>query len=122
MPLGAVGAADRAVHRALDGERRRLDQLGPVVDRVERLEALDPARVGDGDERVELPEVLHRQRDPLLVREAPEDVGGDRAAEVRVELGEPFAREDHRRECTFAVAAGFRVHGPGLAPAIKDRA
>ena len=59
-----------------------------MVDPVERVEVLDPARVGDGDERVELPVVLHRQRDPLLVRERPEDVGGDRAAEVGVQLGE----------------------------------
>ena len=87
-PLAAVGAADRAVHGLLDGQRRRLDQLGPVVDPVERVEVLDPARIGDGDERVELPVVLHRQRDPLLVRERPEDVGGDRAAEVGVQLGE----------------------------------
>jgi hypothetical protein len=29
------------------------------------------------------------------VREAPEDVGGDGAAEVRVQLGERLAREDH---------------------------
>jgi hypothetical protein len=30
------------------------------------------------------------------VRERPEDVGGDRAAEVCVELGESLALEDHR--------------------------
>ena len=91
--LRAVGAADRAVHRALDRERRGLDQLRPVVDLVELVEAVHAARVGDRDERVELPEVLDRQRDPLLVREAPEDVGRDRAAEVRVELRETFV--DH---------------------------
>ena len=94
-PLRAVGAADRAVHRPLDREWGGLDQLRPVVDRVERVEVLDAARVGDGDEPVELPVVLHRQRDPLLVREAPEDVGGDRAAEVGVELGEAFVGGDH---------------------------
>ena len=87
-PLRAVGAADRAVHRALDRERGGLDELGPVVDLVQLVEALDAARVGDGDERVELPEVLDRERDPLLVREAPEDLGRDRASEMRVELGE----------------------------------
>ena len=58
--LRAVGTADRAVHRTLDGERGGLDQLRPVVDGVERIKALDAARVGDGDERVELPVVLHR--------------------------------------------------------------
>ena len=89
-PLRAVRAADGRMHRALDGGRARLDQLRPVVDLVERVEVRDAARVGDGDEAVELPVVLHRQRDALLVREAPEDVGGNRAAEVRMQLGEPF--------------------------------
>ena len=57
-PLRAVRAADRAVHGALDRERRRLDQLRPVVDLVELVETLHAVRIGDGDERVELPEVL----------------------------------------------------------------
>src|ERR671936_970520 len=78
------------MHRALDREWARLDQLRPVVDPVERLEAVDAAWIADRDEPVELPVVLDRQRDPLLVRKAPEDVGGHRAAEVRVQLGEAF--------------------------------
>ena len=41
------------------------------------------------------PVVLHGQRDTLLMGEAPEDVGGDRAAEV-VELGETLFGGDHR--------------------------
>src|SRR5580765_213131 len=86
--LRAVGAADRRVHRALDRERARLDQLGPVVDLVEGVERVDAARVGDRDEPVELPVVLDRERDALLVGEAPHDLGGNRRAEVRVELGE----------------------------------
>jgi hypothetical protein len=101
--LGAVRAADRAVHRALDGDRRRLDQLGPVVDRVERVEVLDAARVGDGDERVELPVVLDRERDALLVRQRPEDVRGDRAAEMRVQLGQ--APVGHRASLREALSS-----------------
>ena len=93
-PLRAVGASDRAVHRALDGERGGLDQLRPVVDPVELVEVRHPARVVNGDERVELPEVLHRKRDALLVGEAPEDVGGDRASEMGVQLREPLAVHD----------------------------
>ena len=93
--LGAVGAADGAVDRPLDRERGGLDQLGPVVDRVERVEVVDPAGVGDGNERVELPVVLDRQGDPLLVRETPEDLRGDRAAEVGVELGEALGGGEH---------------------------
>src|SRR5215831_6912371 len=73
-PLRAVGAADRRVHAPLDRERRGLDQLRPVVDRVERVEAGDPARVADGDEAVELPVVLDGERDSLLVSKAPQDV------------------------------------------------
>src|SRR5205085_12527959 len=61
-------------------------------DRVEGVEVRDAARIGDGDEPVELPEVLDRECDPLLVREAPEDLGGDRAAQVRVQLGQALHR------------------------------
>jgi hypothetical protein len=60
-----------------------------VVDRVERVEVLDAARIGDGDEAVELPVVLDRQGDSLLVRKAPQDLGRNRPAEVSVQLGEP---------------------------------
>jgi hypothetical protein len=86
--LRAVRAADRCVHRALDGDWARLDQLRPVVDLIERVEIRDAAGVRDRYEPIELPVVLYRERDALLVGEAPEDVGGNRAAEVRVQLGE----------------------------------
>jgi hypothetical protein len=85
--LRAVGAADRRVHRALDRERARLDQLRPVVDRVQSVQIRHPARVADRDEAVELPVVLHGQVDALLVREAPHDLRGDGAAEMGVQLG-----------------------------------
>jgi hypothetical protein len=73
-PLRAVRAADRAVYRALDCDRGGLDQLRPVVDLVELVQAAHAVRVGDGHERVERPEVPNREGDPLLVGEAPEDV------------------------------------------------
>ena len=95
-PLGAIRAADCAVYRAFDGDGRRLDQLGPVVDLIELVEALDTVRVGDGDQCIELPVVLARERDALLVRDRPEDVRRDGASEVGVQLGEPFALENHR--------------------------
>ena len=101
-PLRAVGAADRRVHGALDRQRRRLDQLRPVVDPVERVEVRHAARVADRDEPVELPVVLDGECDPLLVREAPEDVRRDRAAQVRVELGEALVE-----------------HGPSLRSRVK---
>ena len=112
--LRAVGAADRAVDGAFDGERGGLDQLGPVVDAVERVEVLDAAGVRDGDERVELPVVLHRQRDALLVRERPEDVGGDGAAEVGVQLGEPL-RQRRSAGCTSSRARRSRGARAGSA-------
>ena len=114
--LRAVRAADRAVHRALDRERGGLDQLRPVVDRVERVEVLDAARIRHGDERLELPVVLHGQGDPLLVREAPENVRGDRAAEVRVELGEALVRRrssGHSIRRALAPAPSRKATSPG---------
>ena len=88
---------------------------------VERVEVLDAARVGDGDERVELPEVLDRERDPLLVRERPEDVGGDGAAEVGVQLGEAVV--EHRAELTqvtvcylASIAAATKACSSGTKP------
>ena len=129
-PLRAVGAADRRVHRALDRDRRRLDQLRPVVDRVERVEVRHAAGVGDRDEAVEVPVVLDRQRDPLLVGEAPEDLGRDRAAEVGVELREavtihPGDRNDDRRTRSRASRGSSlgrlapRSTGLSILPAVK---
>jgi hypothetical protein len=83
--LLAIGAADRAVHRALDRERARLDDLRPLVDRVELGEPLDAARV-DRHETDEVPVVLDGKGDALLVGERPHDRRVDRATEVRVEL------------------------------------
>ena len=85
-PLRAVRAADRLVHRRLHRDRARLDELRPVVDLVERVEVRNAARVAHRHEPVEVPVVLDRERDALLVRQRPEDVGRDRAAQVRVQL------------------------------------
>ena len=52
------------------------------------VEIGDTARVGDGHEPFELPVVTRGQRNSLFVREAPENVGGDRAAEMGVQFGE----------------------------------
>ena len=112
--LRAVGAADRRVHRALDRERARLDQLRPVVDLVEGVERVDAARVGDRDEPVELPVVLDRERDALLVGEAPHDLGGDRRAEVGVELGEALL--EHGSESSRVWGGRGRTLPAPLAP------
>jgi hypothetical protein len=65
-----------------------------VADPVERVQIGNAARIRHRDEAVELPVVARRQIDALLVREAPHDVGGDRASEVRVKLGEAFLEHD----------------------------
>jgi len=84
---GTIGP-NLLIHGNLDGGGARLDEFRPVIDRVERVEVGHAARVGDGDEAVEIPVILDRQRDALTVGERPKDVGRDRAAEVRVKLGE----------------------------------
>ena len=58
-----------------------------MVQREERLERLSLA-LADGDEVDELPVVLGRKADALLVRDAPERGGVDGSAEVDVELGQ----------------------------------
>ena len=83
----AVRAADDLVDRALDGQRARLDELGPVEQLEVAVEAARPAR-RDRDEVAELPVVLRRELDPLGVGDAPHDRRGDGAAEVTVELGQ----------------------------------
>jgi len=67
-----------------------LDELGPVVQREERLERFAFA-LADGDEIDERPVVLRGKPDALLVRDAPEGGGVDRAAEVDVKLGQLIA-------------------------------
>ena len=94
-PLRAIRASDCRMHGALHCQRARLDQLRPLVDLVERRQVGDSARVGHGDERVELPVVLDRKRNALLVRERPHDLRRDRAAEVGVELRKAV-RSRHR--------------------------
>jgi hypothetical protein len=101
--LGAVAAADHPVHAALHRERAGLDQLGDVVDLVERVQAVDAARIRDRDHTVELPVVARRQSDALRVRGLPHHVRRHRPAEVRVQLGHRLVgREgtcvDHRPE------------------------
>ena len=65
----AVGAADDLVDRALDGDRARLDELGPVEQLEVAVEALGAARV-DRDQVTELPVVAGRELDALGVGDA----------------------------------------------------
>ena len=94
----AVRAADDLVDRALDGDRARLDELGPVEQLQVAVEALGPPGM-DRDQVAELPVVAGRELDALRVGDRPHDRRGDRGAEVAVELGErDLAAElgDHR--------------------------
>ena len=83
----AIGAAHDLVDGALDGQRGRLDQLGPVEEPEVAVEGMATGGRG-GDHLPEFPVVLRRQLDALLVGDAPHDGGRDCAAEVAVELGE----------------------------------
>ena len=92
----AVCAADDLVDRALDGDRRTLDQLRPVEELQVAIEAAAAAR-GDRDELAELPVILGREPDALGVRDAPHDCRRDCATEMGVELGQgPVARQNRR--------------------------
>src|SRR6185436_10494649 len=82
----AVGPADDLVHTALDGGGAGLDQLGPVEEVQVSLEGA--ATAADGDEIPELPVVLGRQPDALGVGDAPHDGGGNRSAQMDVQLGQ----------------------------------
>jgi hypothetical protein len=61
-----------------------------VIQAEERLERFALA-LADRDEVDELPVVLRRKADPLLVRDPPESRRVDRTAEVDVELSELIA-------------------------------
>ena len=94
----AVGAADDLVDGALDGDRRTLDQLGPVEELEVPVEA-SVALLGHGDRVAEFPVVARRELDPLRVGDAPHDRRRHRPAEMAMKLCERnLARElsDHR--------------------------
>ena len=89
----AVGPADDLVDGPLDGQRARLDELGPVEQLEVAVEAAGASR-RDRDEVAELPVVLRRELDPLGVGDPPHDRRRHRATEVAVELGQrDLARE-----------------------------
>jgi hypothetical protein len=67
---------DDLVHRLLDRERARLDQLRPVVEREEVFERL-LRLLANGDQIDEFPIVLGRQANSLVVRNAPHRGGID---------------------------------------------
>ena len=72
-----------------------------MVQRQEGVEGFALA-LADGDEVDELPVVLRRQPDALLVRDAPEGGGIDRSAEVDVELGQLVAERVRQLASLFA--------------------
>ena len=89
----AICAAHHLVDRALDRDRRRLDQLRPVEEVKVAVERVI-VRVGDRDHVPELPVVLGREPDPLAVGDAPHDRGCHCPAQVTMELRERrLARE-----------------------------
>ena len=98
----AVGPADDLVDRALDRERRALDELGPVEQLEVAVERAVPPR-RDRDHVAELPVVLGRELDPLGVGDPPHDRRSHRAAEMAVELRErDLARQGARHVRSIA--------------------
>jgi len=89
-----------------------LDQLGPVIQREERLERFALA-LPDRDQVHELPVVLRRKPDALVVRDAPERRGVDRAAEVDMQLGQLIA--EGMWDLTALFARGWAAHSPAAA-------
>src|SRR5262249_30053186 len=98
----AIGAADNFVDRALDGQWTRLYQLGPAEYLVILGEIVHLVGVADGDQFDELPVILTRQPDALLVSNAPHDWRVHCAANVRMQLGKSGTlRQDARRGHAF---------------------
>ena len=97
-----------------------------MVDLVELVEPLHSVRVGHGHERVELPEVLHGQRDPLFVRQGHSQTSAARAHvcdrqrrlaigkqlerglddQLRLGAGNEDRRRDFERQIPELLAAG----------------
>jgi hypothetical protein len=96
-----------------DRERAGLDQLGPVVQREERFERF-ALTLADGDEVDELPVILRRKTDTLLVRDAPERGRVNGTAEMDVELGELVP--ERMRQRLASLFARRRSADPPSAP------
>ena len=112
----AVRAADDLVDRALDGERRALDELGPVEQLEVAVERAVPPR-RDRDHVAELPVVLGRELDPLRVGDPPHDRRGHRAAEMAVQLRQrDLAREGARHARSIAEPSRPRTVPAGAQP------
>ena len=110
----AVRAADDLVHRALDGDRARLDELGPVEQLQVAVEGLGTPRV-DRDQVTEVPVVAGGELDALGVGDRPHDRRGDRRAEVAMELRErDLATQGlrHRHQSSRGRGAGDPIRRP----------
>jgi hypothetical protein len=118
----------------LDREGARLDQLGPVIEREERLEGF-PLTLADRDQIDELPVVLRREADALLVRDPPQRGWVDGTAEVDVELSELVSEGMRQRLASLFArrrsadppaaprrgGTALRVLGPDRVPVIVGR-
>ena len=105
----AVLLADHLVDGALDRRGRALNLLRPLVHDLQvAVEAVH--LVGRrGDQLDELEVVLHRQLEALLVGDGPEDVRGDGAADVNVQVDQLAG---HGFECHIVIPGeSVVVHG-----------
>src|SRR5438093_2834278 len=98
----AIRAADDLVHRLLDRERARLDELGPVIEREKVFKGF-LRLLAHRDQIDELPVILGRQADALVVRDAPHGRRIHGATEVHMELSQFISeRVRHRRRLAEA--------------------
>ena len=108
--------ADDLVDRTLDGGRRRLNFLRPLV-QDRQIVAKRRHRVGPrGDEIAELPVGGDRQLEALIVRDRPQDVWRHRSADVDVQVAELGARIQHPFECTAPERDPRASRAGGTAP------
>ena len=109
------GAADDVIDGLLDRERARLDKLCPVVQSEEILERL-LRLLADRDEIHELPIILGRQANSLVMRNSPHRGRIDGTTQVDVQFGEFIperVRHYRRRLAEVTNKDGRRACGRG---------
>jgi hypothetical protein len=92
---GAKLLTDDLVDRPLDGRGRRLNLLRPVVQDREVVRQRRHRLGLRRDQDRGTPVRLHRQLEPLVMRDRPEDVRCHSAADVDVKVGQLQAGIEH---------------------------
>ena len=111
-----VGATDHLINGLLDRERAGLDQLGPVVERKEVLERF-LRLLAHRDQVDELPVVLGREPDPLVMRDSPHRSRVHGAAQMHMQLSQFITeRMRHGPKASGGALQPERVLSQGQGP------